>query len=268
MATQPTLGRLAALRTVVELKSFFRNRQAMFFTFLLPVLFLLLFGFIFHGEIKGTGVDFRQYFVAGIMATGVFGMGFSSLAIGIAQEQDDGTLKRLAGTPLPPAAYFLGKLGMVVTAALMQAAIVLALGIGLFGLSLPSSPAKWAAFAWVFVLGVLAASLLGIAYTRLIKNAKAAPAVVQPPYLVLQFISGVFFVYSSLPGVLRTIAAIFPLKWMAQGLRSAFLPDSFAVSEPGGTWQRPLTALILAGWVAAGFALCVLFFRWRRRGDD
>jgi ABC-2 type transport system permease protein len=264
----PTLAHLGVLRAGVELKTFFRNRQAMFFTFLLPILFLLLFGTIFHGKIEGSDVDFRQYFMAGIMASGVFGCGFSSLAIGIAQEQDNGALKRLAGTPMPSGAYFIGKLGMVVVAAFLQAAIVLLLGVALFGVSLPDSADRWLTFLWVFTLGSIGSALLGIAYSRVIKNAKAAAAVVQPPYLALQFMSGVYFVYSQLPKGLRAVAALFPLKWMAQGLRSVFLPESFASSEPAGSWQHGETALVLVAWTIGGFLLTRLFFRWRGRDDD
>ena len=53
--------------------------------------------------------------------------------------------------------------------------------------------------------------------------------------LVLQFISGVFFVFSELPTWMQRIAALFPLKWMAQGMRSVFLPDSFATQEPAAS---------------------------------
>ncbi len=264
----PGTVRIGMLRIVVELKTFFRNRQAMFFTFLLPILFLLLFGFIFHGTIGDTGVDFRQYFMAGIMASGVFGCGFSSLAIGIAQEQDNGALKRLAGTPMPAGAYFIGKLGMVVCAAFLQAAVVLVLGAALFGVSVPTEPSRWFTFAWVFALGSIGSALLGIAYSRVIKNAKAAAAVVQPPYLALQFMSGVYFVYAQLPPSLRAVAALFPLKWLAQGLRSVFLPASFAASEPAGDWQRPLTAAVLVGWAIGGFLHTRLFFRWPGRAED
>jgi len=266
-AAIPGLWSAGAARVGVELKTFFRNRQMMFFTFSLPILFLLLFGAIFHGEIKGTGVDFRQYFVAGMMATGIFGTGFANLAIRVAMEQDDGTLKRLAGTPMPKGAYFIGKLGSVLVAAALQSALMLALGVALYGLTVPSDPVRLATFAWVFLLGVLATSLLGIAYSRIIKNARAAPAVVQPPYLVLQFISGVFFYFGSIPGFLRGIASVFPLKWMAQGLRSVFLPDGFAVREPGGAWNRPLAAAVLGAWTVGGFLLVLATFRWRGRRD-
>jgi ABC-2 type transport system permease protein len=85
---------------------------------------------------------------------------------------------------------------------------------------------------------------------------------VTPVALVLQFISGVFFVFTDLPSWMQQVAAIFPLKWMCQGLRSVFLPDSFAAAEPAGSWELGKIALILAAWCAVGLVLCVRTFRW------
>jgi ABC-2 type transport system permease protein len=263
----PSLLTLGLGRIGVELKGFFRNREAVVFSFSLQPLILLLFGAIFSGQIEGTGIDFRQYFVAGVTATGILTVSFTSLAIGIAIEQDDGTLKRLAGTPMPEAAYFVGKLGMVLVVAVLQTVLLLAIGVVAFGLDLPGTPARWLTLAWVFVLGATACSLTGIAYSRLPRNARSASAVVTPPYLVLQFISGVFFVFTQLPEWLQTVAAVFPLKWMAQGLRSVFLPASFAASEPAGSWELDRVALVLAAWCVAGFLLSMLLFRWRSRRD-
>jgi ABC-2 type transport system permease protein len=109
--------------------------------------------------------------------------------------------------------------------------------------------------------------LLGIAFSSLPRSGKSASAVVIPVVLVLQFISGVFFLYSDIPGWLRTIAEIFPLKWMAQGMRSVFLPDSMAAVEVSGSWQHGPTALILVGWTIGGLVLFLRTFRWRRRDD-
>jgi ABC-2 type transport system permease protein len=61
------------------------------------------------------------------------------------------------------------------------------------------------------------------------------------------------------------VAAIFPLKWMAQGLRSVFLPDALAAVEPAGSWELGRTALVLAAWCVAGLVLCVATFRWQDR---
>lgn len=86
-----------------------------------------------------------------------------------------------------------------------------------------------------------------------------------PVVLLLQFISGVYIAFSALPEWLQNVAAVFPLKWIAQGMRAAILPDSFNVSEPGGEWNLGLVAIMLAIWLIAGFILSRATFRWIRQ---
>jgi ABC-2 type transport system permease protein len=82
--------------------------------------------------------------------------------------------------------------------------------------------------------------------------------------IVLQFFSGVFFVFSELPSWMQEVAAVFPLKWLVQGMRSVFLPDAAAAVEPAGSWEHGTTALVLAAWVIIGLVVCARAFRWRR----
>lgn len=259
----PSVLRLGLARSVIELRMFFRERDSVVFTFAFPVIMLFIFGSVFTGKI--AGVSFKQYFTAGMLASGIVLSSFQSLAISIATEREDGTLKRLRGTPMPPAAYFLGKIGLVAVSSLIQAAVLLAVGAGVFGLDLPTGGAPWLRFAWIFVLGTSAGTVLGIAFSSVPRSAKSAAAVVSPVVIVLQFVSGVYFVYSEIPSWMQTVGALFPLKWLAQGMRSVFLPGSFEAAEVGGSWQTPQTALVLGAWAVAGLLFCLRTFRWSRR---
>jgi ABC-2 type transport system permease protein len=228
----PSTFQLGISRSALEIKSFFRRRDRVAFTFALPVVLQIIFGAIFSGKVAGTDVPYREYFTCGIIAVGIVTTTFTNLGVGIVLERDGGTLKRLAGTPMPKSAYFIGKAvsGLVVSA--LETAILLVIGVAFLGLSVPHSPARWLTFGWVFVLSVAAFSLLGVAVSGLASSAQSAPIVFQFPYLVLSFISGVYFVYGSLPKVIQDVAEVFPLKWLCQGLRSVFLPGDFARAEP------------------------------------
>ena len=249
-------------RTRLELKAFFRNKEAAWFTFMLPLMLLVLFSMIFTGEVEHTGVQFRQVFIAGIIASGIMATSFQSLAIGIAIERHDGTLKRLAGTPMPKAAYFIGKLGMTLVTGVVQTAIMLTIAWWLYDLSMPQDLGRWFTLLYVFLLGNAACSVLGIAYSALPLNAKSAAAVVTPPFLFLQFVSGVFFVFTDLPHLLQQVASLFPLRWMASGLRYVFLPDRFKYIEPGHHWNLIAGAFVLTLWLLLAFAICVRTFRF------
>jgi ABC-2 type transport system permease protein len=263
----PSVASLSFGRAGLELKTFFRRREAVVFTFALPVILLVIFGSIFHGNVPGTDVSFRQYFTAGIIASGIMSVTFVNLGVSIAMERDDGTLKRLAGTPMPKAAYFAGKALSGLVISVLEVVILLAVGVGLDGLTLPDTAERWITFVWVFLLGVISCSMLGIAASSIPRSGRSAAAVLNLPYLVLQFISGVYFPFNSLPKSMQTIAALFPLKWMCQGLRSVFLPDSLLVAEPAHSWELGKVALVLVAWTVGSLILCLRTFRWQRQGE-
>jgi ABC-2 type transport system permease protein len=259
----PSLLSVYRSRAVVELKEFFRQREAVVFTLMLPVLLLVVFGAVLDFDL-GDGVTFTQYFMAGIIAAGILGASLQNMAISIATERSDGTLKSLAGTPMPRSAYFVGKVVQVLAVTAAIIAVLLLIGVVGYGIDLPSGT-EWLTFAWVTILGAASCTLLGIAISSLAKNGRSASATVTPFALLLQFISGVFFQFSEIPAWMQTVAAFFPLKWMAQGLRSVFLPDALAAAEPAGSWELGRAALVLGAWCIAGLLLCVWTFRWQER---
>ena len=251
-------------RTSVELRNLWRNRQAFSFTILFPVMMLVLFASIFSGTVDGTTVQMSQVYVAGIMGSTLMSTGFVSLAIGMAVERESGMVKRLAGTPMPKTSYFLGKVGMVLVTVALQTALLIALGVALFHMQLPQSTSAWLTFAWVFVLGVTASTLLGIAVGSMITDSRSAPAVVNLPFVALQFISGVWISVTLLPKWLQLVSQVFPLHWICRGMRAAFLPDSFKTVETGGSWNLGIGAGVLIAWCVVGFWVCIRTFRWTR----
>jgi ABC-2 type transport system permease protein len=259
--------RMGVGRIGIELKQFFRDRESAVFNFLLPMILLVIFGSVFGGqELGDSGITFAQYFVAGMIASGILYTSFQNLAISIPMEREDGTLKRLQGTPMPRSAFFIGKIGMVFVAYIAQVTILIAVGVIFYGIDLPTTSLAIFTFIWVSVLGLIAWTLLGIAYSVVPKQGKGAAALVSPVVLVLQFTSGVFFVFSDLPQWMQTFASLFPLKWLTQAMRSVFLPDTAAAMEVAGSFELGMTAVVLVIWIVIGAILATVFFRWTPRG--
>ncbi|WP_270886961.1 ABC transporter permease [Pedococcus sp. 5OH_020] len=257
-------------RTVLELKMYFREREAVFFSFAFPIVMLSMFSVIFAGQDfdKASGVNAARFFLPGMVAAGVMLTSFQSVALSVSAERDDGTLKRLRATPMPPVAYFLGKVGLVAVTSIAQFGLLLALSGVAFDVRLPTDLGHWTTFVWVFLLGVGCGTVLGIAYSSVATSARSAGAVVIAPMLILQFISGVYFAFTDLPEWLKQVASLFPLKWVAQGMRSVFFPEHWQSQEMAGTWEPGRTALVLAAWLLAGLVLCARTFRWTRRGTS
>lgn len=112
-----------------------------------------------------------------------------------------------------------------------------------------------------YLTGMLAA----VALSALPRSGKSATAVIIPITLILPFISGVYLPFSQLPAWLQNFAGFFPLKWLAQGMRSVFLPDSFKAVEQGGSWDLPGVLIVTAIWLVVGLVLCRVTFRWIRK---
>jgi ABC-2 type transport system permease protein len=240
--------------------------MAVAFIFGLPPILLVLLGSIFGSQAAAQGVTVGQLFTAGMIAGGLMSTSFQYLAITIATERENGMLKRLFGTPMPRTAYFAGKVVQVLVCAVAETALLIAVGMLFYHLRLPTEPSKWWTFAWVFLLGTAACSLLGIAASSVPRSAASATPVITLPFTVLNFISGVYVPFTAVPEWMRGIASFFPLKWMAQGMRSVFLPEQAQTLEPAGSWEHGLTALVLVAWIAAGLVLCLKTFRWQSRG--
>ena len=257
----PSALTIGIARGGLELKQFMRQRESVVFTIAFPIMLLGIFGSVFTNELT-DGVTFSQYFVAGMIASGLVNTGFQQLAIMIPVERDFGTLKRLRGTPMPASSYFIGKVIVVFVTMLIQVFLLLIAGVLFFGVNLPNDPAKWFTFTWLILLGSAASTALGIAFSVVPKSGRGASAVVSPVVIILQFFSGVFFVFTDLPGWMQQVAAIFPLKWMTQGMRSVFLPDSFAAREVAGDWETGRTFIIILAWLIAGLFISIKTFKW------
>jgi ABC-2 type transport system permease protein len=241
----------------VELLMFARDRTAVIFTFAFPAMLLLLFGTIF--------AEAGPVFSASMIAYGILATAFVTMGSGVAMDRADGTLKRLRGTPLTAATYLVGKLTLVLALSVAEAATLIGVGALAFDLPWPDA-AHWLAFTWIFLLSTIACTTCGIAVSAIVRRARTAGAILNVPVVALQFISGVFIhPITQLPSWLVTVASLFPVKWMSQGFRYVFLPDSAKVGEAAGQWELGRTALVLAAWCVIGLALCLMTFRWTER---
>ena len=259
----PSALSLGLRRGGLEIRQFARQRESVIFTLLFPVILLIIFGSVFKDTIA-PGVTFSQYFLAGMIASGLVNPGFQALAITIPLERDFGALKRLRGTPMPASSYFIGKAILIIVSMMLQIIMLLVVGILFFSVKMPTDPTKWLTFTWLVILGSACSTALGIAFSIVPKSGRGASAVVSPIVIILQFFSGVFFIFTQLPTWMQQVAAIFPLKWLTQGMRSVFLPDSFATQEVAKSWENSRTFAILIIWLIIGIYFSVRKFKWDR----
>jgi ABC-2 type transport system permease protein len=260
----PSAARIALARVRLELRLFARERQQVVFSFAYPVVMMVIFGSLLGGDESPGGVPFPQYFLAGIAATGIMLVSFQAVGTSVAAERENGQLERLQLLGTPPVAYFAGKAGQVLVTTVAQLALLLPVARYGYDVPMPVDSAHWLTFVWVAALGALAGTVLGSAVSAMGGSAASLSTSVMGVAIVLQFFSGVFFVFPELAGWMQQVAAVFPLKWLTQGMRSAFLPEQAGAFEVAGGWEHGRTALVLAAWVIIGAMVCVRTFHWRR----
>ena len=261
----PSTATNGLARGGVEVLQFLRDRTAMIFTFAFPAMLLLLFGTIFKDSYDNTDVSASQVYSASMIAYGILSTAFVTMGSGVALDREDGTLKRLHGTPITPTAYVMGKLILVLVLSVAEAALLILVGILVFDMPVPDA-AHWLTFAWLFLLSTFACTACGIAVSAIVKHARTAGAILNVPVVFLQFISGVLIhPITVLPTWLITVASFFPIKWMSQGFRYVFLPDSMKQYEAAGQWELGRTALVLGAWCVIGLVLCLVTFRWTEK---
>lgn len=242
-----------------DLKVFVRNPAAIFFTAILPVLFLCLFVSIFGNERDENLGNIRQATlqVPAFIALAVVSASFVGLAIGLVAVREDGVLKRIRGTPAPPWIVFAGRIGTAIVMATIVSVVLMAIGAIGFGVEVPTTTMPGLVCA--IVVGAFAFCALGIAYTRAIRSEEAAPAMTNVVVLPLYFISGVFVPISQLPSGLVSFADLLPVKPFVDALTVPFHPATTGAGIAGGD------LLVLAAWGVAGLVVAVRFFAWTPR---
>ncbi len=246
----PGLAGLAWRQYRLERRLFWRNPSAAFFNFMLPLLFLALFGAIFAGSQANLDV-----IVPGIAGMSIMATTFSALAFNLTFLRESGVLKRIRGTPLPSAAYLAGIAGNAVTNATLQIAIVVVAGRLFFGIGWPKD---WGELVVFVVAGVVCFASLGVAFSHVIPNFDSAPAYVNAVFLPMIFISGVFYDVAGAPKFLRDIAEVLPLVHVIDGLSGALVTGQGLADNLAGL-------AVVALWSVVGIVLAVRGFSWEQR---
>ena len=233
---------------------FWRNREAAFFTFLLPVIFFLVFGSI-YGNDTIVGIRGAEFLEAGMIGYGVASTAFAGLAITMVIRRESGVLKRVRATPLPPGTYIGAVLASTFITFLIEAVTIIVLGRVLFHVAFPDRPLS---LLGALIIGAAAFAAMGLGLSGYVRSAEGSSAVVNFVYLPMAIISGTFFSPDRYPGFLQTIADVLPLTYFTKLIRDVMVRDHHLWSETGSI------AVVLV-WGAAGLIAALRGFRWQPR---
>jgi ABC-2 type transport system permease protein len=235
---------------------FWRNREAAFFTFLLPIIFFLIFGSIYgDSTITKEHVRAAPFLQAGMIGYGVASTAFAGLAITMVVRRESGVLKRIRATPLPPATYLLAVLASTFVVFLIEAVVIIAIGRGFFHVGVPD---RLGSLLATLALGAACFAAMGLGLTSAVRSAEGASAVVNFVYLPMAIISGTFFTPKEYPTFLRAIADVLPLTYFTKLTRDVMVRGNHIWSESGS-----IAVLLL--WGVIGLIAAIRGFRWQPR---
>ncbi len=240
---------------------FWRNPASVFFTIMLPIIFLLIFATIFgNDEIEGLGgIKTTTYYVPAILTLAVVSATMQSLAISLTVDREHGILKRGRGTPMPRWVFFAGRIGNAIVTSLLMLVLVSAIGRILYDVEVPWD--KLPAVLVTLVIGAAAFCCLGIALTAAIPSEDAAAPISNVAVLPLYFLSGVFIPESEIPDGVLSFADHFPIRPFFEAFLASWDPT---VAGSGIEWHD---LAFVAGWGVVGLALAIRFFRWTPRSS-
>jgi ABC-2 type transport system permease protein len=197
-------------------------------------------------------LNFISYFVPSMLGLSVMQVGIFA-AIPLVADREKLILKRLAATPLRRWQLVGSNVLMRLLIALVQAVIIVAVGVAFFGVEITG---PWALTVLFVSLGAVAFLALGYVIASFAKTEDSANGMTSVVQFPMMFLSGTFFPIEAMPAPLQSIARLIPLTYLADALRQVMV---------GGAAFAPLwvCAAVLVGWLVVCFGIAARKFQWQ-----
>ena len=200
-------------------------------------------------------VSYYDFILPGLVAMGVMNYSISAMAVGVARYREQRILKRILATPLRPSRFVGAQVVSHLLLAVVQAVIILAVGILIFGGKVNGSIV--ALVALVTMANIIFLNI-GFAVGGRAKTSEAAAGVANVVALPMMFLSGVFFPTETMPAVVQFIVALLPLTPLIEAMRNIAI-DGASLMDCGPQ------LLALAVWVVVSFVLARANFSFAER---
>jgi ABC-2 type transport system permease protein len=254
-------GALVLTQARMAIRIALRTPRTIIFTIAFPVILLVLFNSMFNsggnetvtlpGDVK---LSAQAYFTAGIIAYAAALSTFTTLAVSLTTQRENGQLKRYRGTPMPPWTFIAAQILRAEAQALAMAALLLAVGAIAYGIPVPAE--TFPAFVIYLLLGTATLCALGIALSSFAPTPDAASTIAPFTVVMLSFVSGVWIPVDQLPSGLEAIGKLFPLYHLALGLQTSLAPATSGSGLDAGNLAG------LAIWALVGIRVASRRFRW------
>lgn len=256
-------------QVAVEFKLFWRGREAVYWSFLVPMLGMALlvylsqegalerfFGLLIRGLGGGMEVGSETspmaFLTVGLIAYCVITVAFESLAPGLVRQREEGVLKRLGGTPLRGWVFLMAKTLNAGVIVLTEVSLVFAMGLLS---SEVTAVGSWWLLGAILLLGTSTFAALGFVLGSLTASIDAAIMAVHAVYIPMMLLCGAIIPLEVLPKALRVVAKALPLTYLVGPFRSVMVEGTGLAANGGDL-------LILLAWMVGGWIIAIKTFRW------
>ena len=256
-------------QVVVEVRLFWRSRQAVYLNFFVPMLGMALFVYLDRegllervfgllarslgagGEVGGE-ISPMVFMTIGLITYCIITSAFEGLVPRLVRQREAGILKRLGGTPLRKWVFLASKTLSASVLVFVEAALIFAVGLVSSGVAVVGS---WWTLGAILLLGTFTMAALGFILSNLTTSADGAVVAVHAVYIPMLLLCGAFYPLEALPGALQVVARVFPLTYFAGPFRSVMVQGTGLVANGGDL-------LILLVWMIGGWIVAIKTFRW------
>ncbi len=219
-----------------------------------PIIFILLFLYVFGSAIHVPGISYKDYLFPGIVAQslafGVIGAGTAT-----ASDMTEGVIDRFRSMPINRLAIITGEVMGQFCEQVLGIAITIGVGLAL-GWRPHLTVLHGAELLGLMVLGMFAFTWCGVLFGMLVRSPDAVQGVGFIVILPLTFMGGTFVQIAGMDAVPRAIADWDPISALVAAVRSLTTP---AYHNPGGSWQLNHPEVAMVGWCLIILAICVPF---------
>jgi ABC-2 type transport system permease protein len=239
--------------TTAALRAYVRDQATVFFTFAFPLLFLVVFGLIFHGQTVNGSTPYISYIAPGVLAWGVGNAALFGVAFALMNWRRDDILRLVWRTPARLSAVLGSRFALALGIGVAQSLLFLGVAVlPFFGLHIG---ATWPEAFPVLCLGIAAFLAIGAVIGSRTNTPEAVAAVANCVMVPMAFLSGSFYPSDLMPRWLQDFAKILPLHYLDSGVAGA-------LAHQGGIGRPAVACAALAGFTLVFGLIAARTFRW------
>jgi len=240
--------------TRASFKANTRDTATIFFTFAFPLIFLVIFGLIFKGQVvPETGNGYIDFIAPGVLAWGQANAAAFGVAFSLMQWRRDDLLRLIRHTPARLSEVVLARLAIAVSVGTAQCVLFIGVAtIPLFGMHVSG---RWPLVLPIMLLGIAAFLGLGLIIGAVSKTPEAVSAIGNCVVIPMAFLSGAFIPVELMPGWLQDVSRAMPLRYLLDGL-------VYALAGAGEARDYWIACGVLAGFAAVFTAVGLRLFTW------